>query len=606
MLSERITVLYSLLKCTNTGIARFAGCSCGNISRLKTGNRVPKPGSRSIAVFAEGVYGYADYENMLPLLRELCGAPGESREELIPAIKAWLYGTEEIALPGQPSQPRTRQALMIRRKNFGEKLDRAMQLLDLSNAQLAALLNIDVSLISRYRRGIYSPHGNERLSEKLAEVLRSRAERNEKTAELAALCGISAAELDAGFLSNWLYDVEGDDRPQIAKKLLGSLDSFSPKRELPPAAPALPAIEKASRYRGAEGLRNAVVRFLSDAAEEGGELRLYSDEPMDWMTENRDFFALWASLMTRCVQGDVRIKIIHNVDRQAEEMIDAVKGWFPLYILGKIEPYVFTSAGHARFSHTLFLHEGRACISGFFPAGEKDRRYDYLTEPEELETLKHGFEAMLSEASPFLKTFTPETAAEYRGLVSSKPGDRSFLLSSLPPAVVPEDLLGRVLSRSGLSKEQKKRAFAAHRRLRRRFCEDLKERGVNMILCAGPEDRGPDMTIDFSQDLTDISAACGPEEYGEIIAEIIRLVKEEKNFHLALMSKTPFKDIQITTMKDAVAVLRRQMPFAAFVFLNPILTDSVSGYLASLHEKYAKDRRDTVEMLQKMREMCLK
>jgi hypothetical protein len=68
MLSDRITALFSLLQCSNTEIARFAGCSSGNISKLKTGNRIPKPTSRSIAALAEGVCGYADYENLLPVL----------------------------------------------------------------------------------------------------------------------------------------------------------------------------------------------------------------------------------------------------------------------------------------------------------------------------------------------------------------------------------------------------------------------------------------------------------------------------------------------------------------------------------------------------------
>ena len=602
MLSERIAALYALLKCNNTDIARFAGCSTGNISRLKTGNRVPGPGSRSIAVFAEGVYGYSDYENMLPTLRKLCGSPGDSKEELIPALKAWLYGSEEIVIPEDAAEPRTRQTKKIRIKTFGEKLDRAMQLLDLSNAQLASHLNIDVSLISRYRRGIYSPLGNERLSEKLADVLRNRAEKSEKKEELAALCGTSADRLDADSLASWLYETEVSDSPQIAKKLLGSLDSFSPRRTLIHAVPNIPAIEKVPRYWGSEGLRNAVIRFLSDAAEEGGELLLYSDEPMDWMTEDRSFFALWAMLMMRCVQSGVKIRIIHNVDRRAEEMIAAVRGWLPLYISGMIEPFVFSGTRNGRFSHTVFLHSGHACIHGFFPAGQKERWYDYLTAPVELETVERGFDAMLSKASPFLRTYTPDTAAEYRAFVSAAPRDRIFLLSALPSAAMTEDLFRRVISHSEADEEHKKRALAAYRRLRGRFLEDLKERSVDMILCTGPSGYGPDMTVDLSLDLTGISAVCDPDEFKEAVSGIIRLVGSEKNFHLTLLPDFPFRDIQIVTFKDAVSVLRRQEPCAAFVFLNPVLTDAVSGYIASLRGNYAQHRRDVIEKLEEMME----
>lgn len=78
-----------------------------------------------------------------------------------------------------------------------------------------------------------------------------------------------------------------------------------------------------------------MVRFLTEAAAKGGELLLYSDEPMDWMTADRTYFALWASLMARCVNSDVHIRIIHNVDRIDTEMIDAIKGWLPLSFLTK-------------------------------------------------------------------------------------------------------------------------------------------------------------------------------------------------------------------------------------------------------------------------------
>ena len=36
MLSERISAIFTLLHCNNTEIARYAGCSSGNISKLKT------------------------------------------------------------------------------------------------------------------------------------------------------------------------------------------------------------------------------------------------------------------------------------------------------------------------------------------------------------------------------------------------------------------------------------------------------------------------------------------------------------------------------------------------------------------------------------------
>ena len=175
MLSERITALFTLLQCSNTDIARYAGCSSGNISKLKTGNRTPKPESRSISVLLDGVYRYADYENMLTDLKDLCGSSDTSRGDLIPHLHAWLFETDDIVLPAMTSTPKSKKDHVLRKQRFGDRLNRILTLLNISNAQFGALLNIDVSLVSRYRSGIYSPHRNEKLSDKISEVIVNRA-----------------------------------------------------------------------------------------------------------------------------------------------------------------------------------------------------------------------------------------------------------------------------------------------------------------------------------------------------------------------------------------------------------------------------------------------
>ncbi len=603
MLSERVTALFALLQCSNTRIARFAGCSSGNISKLKTGNREPKPTSRSVAALAKGVYGYADYENMLPLLAELCGAEDTSRETLIPRLIAWLYDTENVSLPHSTVTPKSRQAQARQRRIFGERLDRVMTLLSLSNGKLAVLLNIDASLVSRYRSGIYSPHGNERISEKLSAVLMEHARKNGSVPALASLCGEKAEVLNADSLSAWLYDASPEeDKAELARQLLRSLDDFIPGAGLPAAAPEVPDVPASSLYVGTDGLRSAVVRFLSDAAREGGELLLYSDEPMDWLSGDRAYFALWASLMVNCINSGVKIRIIHNVDRKSSEMLDAIKGWLPLYISGMIEPYVFRRELNPRFRHTVFLRPDGACILGFFPVGaDKDRSYDYVTDREYLSRLKREYDAMLSAASPLLEVYTDATSDKFHKKWISLPGKRDYLLNGLPIVTAPESLVIRMISRIGVSEEQRAKVLARHRELRRQFKESLRENSVNMVLCLPDRAAAMHWHGDFALSLAGLSVTYTEEEYEKHIAAIIRLVQREKNFHLALLPQTPFQDIQIVTQKDAVIVLRSQEPYAAFVFRNTELTESVSDYLVMLMEQHAEDRRTTVEMLDKLK-----
>lgn len=603
MLSERITALFALLQCNNTQIARFAGCSSGNISKLKTGNREPKPTSRSIAALAEGVYGYADYENMLPLLEELCGAENTSRETLIPALIAWLYGAETVSLPHSAVTPKSKQVQTRQRQIFGERLDRAMNLLGLSNSKLSALLNIDVSLVSRYRSGVYSPHGNDRISERLSTVLMEHAKKKGEIKALADLCGASAEDLNTDAVTAWLYDTSPEeDKAAMAQQLLRSLDDFIPGTGLPAAVPEVPAVPISSRYVGTDGLRSAVVRFLSDAACEGGELLLYSDEPMDWLSGDRAYFALWASLMAACVRNRVKIKIIHNLDREGVEMVDAIKGWFPLYISGMIEPYVFRRERNPRFHHTVFLRPDGACIHGFYPVGaDKDRSYDYITDKEYLSQLKREYDAMLSAASPFLEIYNASMHESFHRNLTSLPGKQDYLLNELPVFTMPEELFKRMLSRSVISERQRDNTLSQYRNMRFNFEKALRESSVSMILCLSEERNEKSRHIDFALSLTDLGIDYTQEEYAEHIRAVADLVHRENNFHLTLLPLAPFQGIQILTRKDAVAVLRSQAPYAAFVFRNPALRESVSNYLTILMEQHAEDRRTTIDMLNRLK-----
>ena len=600
MLSDRITDLFRMLQCSNTVIARYAGCSPSNISRLKSGLTRPKRGSRAARRLAEGIYRYADYENMLDMLSELCHTEDTSAETMIPAIAAWLYEESDYPVP-RTVTPKSKRQLERQRHSFGERLDKAMTLLEITNGQLARVLNIDVSVVSRYRSGVLYPNRNEPVKERLCDHLMNRAERTGRNDELAALCGVEAEELSPETLAEWLFDAAEDRPAEMAETLFRSIDAFTPGSGLPPMPPQLPSAHEAATYRGTKGLRSAVVQFLSDAAREGGELLLYSDEPMDWMTGDREYFSLWASLMVACVRSGVHIKIIHNVDRIGPEMVDAIHGWFPLYMSGMIEPYVFRRMRNTRFYHTLFLRPGGAAIQSFFPveAGE-DRLYDYITDKEHLAVLERGYEAMLRGASPFLKTYPIAKAEDFWEFCGENPPKKWVsILNGLPLPTMPEGLLERMLDRVGL--DGVRRALLLERcQLRRQQFREMLDRGsVNEILCLPDREavtRG-DIMLNLSAEMIDISIPYTPEEYAEHLASIRELVNREKNYHLTLLPQAPFRDLQVFTLKDAVAVLRRKAPCTAFVFMNKTLTRSVSDYCNYLIEQYAADRYTTTQTL---------
>lgn len=207
MLSDRITALFTLLQCSNTEIARYAGCTPSAISRLKSGARCPAPASRPVQRLTDGVLRYAEAEELLDVLARLCGADVRQPESPAAALTAWLFGERPYTLPEAvpPKRIRERDA---QRRRFGSRLDRVMRLLELSNVRLAGQINVDASLISRCRSGLCSP--TEGIRDRLSERLVALAAQADRAGALAALCGTKA--LTAAALTAWLSGT-GDDLP---------------------------------------------------------------------------------------------------------------------------------------------------------------------------------------------------------------------------------------------------------------------------------------------------------------------------------------------------------------------------------------------------------
>ncbi len=603
MLSERINALFTLLQCSNTEIARHAGCSPSNISRLKCGLSTPAAGSRSILRLADAVYSYADYENMLDVLARLCGAKDTQAKTLIPAIAGWLFEEQDYEMP-DAAEPRSRRTREKQRHTFGGRLDKAMTLLDLSNGKLAAALNVDASLVSRYRSGDYYPGSNLQIREHLSEVLAARAEKTGRSGDFAKLCGVEENEISPELIMEWLFAAEEENTPDMALTILNSIDAFTPGHGLAFDPPALPPLKIEDQYWGTEGLRAAVIRFLSDAASEGGELMLYSDEPMDWMSGDRAYFAMWASLMVACVRRGVRIRIIHNVDRIGPEMNDAISGWFPLYMSGLIEPYLFRTVRNARFHHTIFLRPGSACILGFFPSKAEDNRwYDYITEKRNLDALEEEFTAMLSKSSPFLKTFNASQAEAFRSICEENAPDRWIsILSGLSLLTIPEELLERMLARAEALAGKMLEILAVHRRHLEIYKEKLEKDGIHEILCLPEREEilAGGVRLNLSEELIDLPVFYTPDEYREHLAAVRELALKEKNYHLVVLPEPLFRDLQILTLRDAAAVIRSSSPCMAFAFMNAVLSRSVTDYCNSVMEKYAEDRFTTVKHLSEL------
>lgn len=281
-------------------------------------------------------------------------------------------------------------------------------------------------------------------------------------------------------------------------------------------------------------------------------------------------------------------------------MASAIIGWLPLYISGQIEPYEYPKERQSRFFHTLFLHKGSSCISGFFPAGElsESRWYDYIKDKKRLSVLEEQSSSMFAMSHPFLRVFPVSRGMDYEIFCREEGCAHTALFNSFPLVTLPLKILNSMLKKSTLSEEERQSARSCVKRKQKRFFSDLKEGHMHLILCT--ESFEEEHAVDFSAELLPIALSYTPKEYRSHVQALSDLLETEPHFHLTVLKRSPFRGIQILLFSEAVTVLRCLEPYTAFVFRNPMLTRSVEAYLQELIRDCPKDRASALKALQEL------
>lgn len=594
---EKINQVFALLAVTMAEFARVAGCDKSNISRMASGARIPKNGGAGARRLVSAIYLCADEKDKLEALCSLISCEDRSSSERIKEqIMDWLYDGEESAVRRREGQDT--RAGRVPYRAFGERLDAVMELTGLSNIRLGRSMNTDPSYISRFRSGLRSPKANPKMMSDLCSLLLDRALEQGKGAALGKLTGMPAEVLSDrenafDWLYRWFFSAESGDSTPFVEGLVDRIGSFSADIKKPPLSFAEAADreilkENTAAYYGVEGLRRAVIRFLGNVAERGErELLLYSDQNMDWMVSDPDFRAKWAALMTLCVTGGTRITIIHNVNRDLSEMEQAIESWLPLYPSGMIRAYWCRTRGGPRFSTTMFLCPGYACISGCNVGGAEDEGglYRFDTDPSLLEAHEGFYRELLNHSGELAGVHSSEDVGR---LGEADVSSLSVITDTLSLATMPEEVILAALERAGADDAAKARVLDLKKK-RLSELESKENKGFLHEYVPLPSDEAL-FAGRVPMDIPGWSLAYTPTEYAGHIRSVIAFSERYAGYRLCPLPEEAFEGIRLLISDRAVAVVRLKAPYVTILFEHPDLCRAFVSYAERLREQYRPDK----------------
>ena len=586
-----------MLGASNKDIAFFAGVDRSGISRIKSGSRIPKPSSISTVKLIDGIFLFADDKNEMKklILAVSCPSENPSPDEIKHYILQYLYeGYREQPVKTKAPKPRKKDK-SVSFRSYGTKLDAVMRAADLSNMRLARMLHIDASAISRYRNGLRTPKSNPKLTNEICECLFMRVLELNRMDELIQLASIprnliqDKEECFERFRC-WLCDFETETGSAVVEKLLENISSFSvdakiPLSSLAEAAPDDIVSDTTNVYYGTQGLRCAVIRFLGNAIKnKAKELWLYSDQNINWMVGDMNFRLKWTALMLECVKRGIKIRIIHNLNRNINEMTEAINSWLPLYMSGMIESFYCTRKGENRFSHTMFLCPGYTCIEGTHVAGSEDKGlYRYDTDEDILEAYKDEYDTLLDKSKQLVWVYKgQEQESVYAGT------EVTAISNTLSLATMPEKVLNSMIERNGLDGSARNEILSEWKNKTMLFEDALQKGFVHECITVADDETlfGGKVPIDLRSG----SFTYTEQEYKEHIKNIIALSESHSNYRFYALPENPFANTNIIFSESSVAVTRLLPPQITFTFSHPAMCEAFLGYANHLKEQYKQDR----------------
>ncbi|WZL72512.1 transcriptional regulator [Clostridiaceae bacterium 35-E11] len=495
---------------------------------------------------------------------------------------------------------------------FSEKLNLLMNINNTTNSSLARSISLDASYISRLRRGIRRPAKNENYLKSIAAYFSKNCNVDYQKDAICKVLNIPSKKLleDPEDFTELIYRwfLEKEENKEPITNFIEDVAHFKfNKANLNLAIDDVnipePPLTTNEVFYGIEGKQNAVISFLLQVLKNKipQTLLLYSDEDMEWLTRNREFTLKWASLLSRVIMQGNRIKIIHTVNRNLDEILSAIKEWLPLYMTGFIEPYYYPKVRDGVFKRTLFIAPDTVAVASSSVGNKENNAANFLyRDKTTIKSLIEEYHNYLSLCRPLMKIFTTANKENYLSALTdfeSEAGHsilKTNLLSSITmPMAVAESVL------SSTNHNTKDQILSYHKIRTAHFENNLKKHKFTEIITI------PDINtiqersikINFSDMLSNTQLFYKPEDFILHLQNVVRLMNTYEHYNVYIASSSKSTDYMLYIKEDlGIIVAKTSLPSVVFAINESNMTAAFWDYMKGMLGKIerSKSQRTTI------------
>ncbi len=422
---------------------------------------------------------------------------------------------------------------------FADKLNFLMSIIGISGGELAHAVDLDPSYISRLRNGKRAlPKGQHFMD----DIARYFAVHIQTDYQIELLCEAmnfkevwpKDKEKAHALICEWMMRQETSQR-DVIKNVLGDVIStylvdavLSPDRDLD-----LTQFEQDNRehYYGIKGKQEAFLRFLTlaERVQGGMEMHMFTNENLDWLSNDPDFAGRTRSLLTAYTQAGNRIKVVHPIRQDIPDMIFTLQRWIPVYLTGHVEPYYYPKVRNDFYLRTAFVVPGVAAMVSCSLEGNTAEGLTFIvTEPRAVDAVAAEMAHLISLSRPLAQMLSSEDIPDAWNRIAT------FFRTQAPTMVIHDHLASYDAMEKNFSEYEGQGEAPVGRTLlealvlKNTYIEVISKQDGDLIRNGG-------VPIQLTELLPGGPRHLSKEEYLENLEDVVRIAETHANYHIVLV-----------------------------------------------------------------------
>jgi hypothetical protein len=371
---------------------------------------------------------------------------------------------------------------------------------------------------------------------------------------------------------------------------------------------------KVDIYRKNSGRREALMRLLDTALalSPGQELMLFSEESLAWHMEDLDFRDLWLEKhrnILRCGNHEI---MVHTVDRQAPHLLHTITQWLPLHLTGNTTAYYHPEYSNSIFKPSLSILRGHAAMSGMTADGFSDALYTYYSlDPHIVRQFEVIFAGLIANCRTMFEKLDEDNIT--RNMLSAAERREScYNFSGLPLNLsLDRESFCELLMENGIGREKRDKCINFFIKHRESLLATLATCSSSQMLDLSVMEQGVFEGSNISEFnwIVGGNLTISPKYFKKGILGLIKLLNENSNFSLALISEYPFpnvRNVALSIKENTIAVANSRVHDTPcpLIMKEPTIVRAFYQYFEQLCSSIPRIQRDRESVIRRLNQLA--